>query len=225
MDDRFDMILLSQAVNNTGGITFLDNTYLNYGNDGLHFNDSINRPPNIAVGQQIADALHYSSDHIPVLATFRIEQNTTQIAVELNNGWNILSVPLLAEDMTGTILFPTAVSAFTAFSGMYYQVNVLENGVGYWAKFNGNQTATITGTFLTNNTIDVNQGWNLIGPFSTEVPVSSITTVPPNIIQPPIYVYSGGYFATETLTPGKGYWVKTNTSGIMQLNTNIEKNK
>jgi hypothetical protein len=116
MDDRFDMILLSQAVKDAGGITFLDNTYVNYGNDGLHFNDSINRPPNTAVGQQIADALHYGSDHIPVLATFRFEQNTTQIAVQINNGWNILSVPLLAEDMTATTIFPTAVTPFYEFA-------------------------------------------------------------------------------------------------------------
>lgn len=218
MDDRFDMILLSQAVKDAGGITFLDNTYINYGNDGLHFNDSINRPPNIAVGQQIADALHYSSDHIPVKATFRFEQNTTQIAVEINNGWNIISVPLLAEDMTAVNLFPTAVSAFYSFSGIYNEVNVLENGKGYWAKFNGNQTVTITGTFLTNNTISLNQGWNLIGPFSTKVPVSSITTVPPGIIQLPIYVYNGSYIAADSLIPGKGYWVKTNTSGTIFFN-------
>lgn len=219
MDDRFDMILLSQAVKDSGGIFFIDNSYINYGNDGLHFNDSINRPPNTAVGQQIADALHYASDHIPVLATFRFEQNTTQIAVEINNGWNILSAPLLAEDMKATTLFPTAVSSFYSFSGIYNEVNVLENGKGYWAKFNGNQMVTITGTFLTNNTINVNQGWNLIGPFSTEVPISSITTVPPGIIQLPIYVYNGSYIAADSLMPGKGYWVKCSASGTIFFNS------
>ena len=149
----------------------------------------------------------------------RFEQNTTQIAVEINNGWNILSVPLLAEDMTATTIFPTAVTPFYEFSGLYNQVSVLENAKAYWAKFNGNQTSTITGTLLTNNTINVNQGWNLIGPFATEVPVSSITTVPPNIITPPFYEYTGGYYAVDSLMPGKGYRVKCNASGILYLNT------
>ena len=70
MDDRFDMILLSQAIFETGGISYVPNSYTAYGNDGLHFNDSINRPPNNAVGQTIANAIHYSSDHIPVFASF-----------------------------------------------------------------------------------------------------------------------------------------------------------
>ena len=157
MDDRFDMILSSQAVKDSGGIFFIDNSYINYGNDGLHFNDSVNHPPNIAVGQQIADALHYSSDHIPVLATFRFEQTTTQIAVEINNGRNILSVPILAGDMTATTLFPTAVTPFYDLNSLYSEVIVLENGKGYWAKFNGNQLVIITGTFLTNNTISINK--------------------------------------------------------------------
>ena len=30
----------------------------------------INQPPNNAVGQEIANALHYSSDHLPVMASF-----------------------------------------------------------------------------------------------------------------------------------------------------------
>ena len=70
MDDRFDMILMSQSIIDTGGIHYVYNSYIPYGNDGLHYNDSINQPPNLAVGQEIANALHYSSDHLPVIAEF-----------------------------------------------------------------------------------------------------------------------------------------------------------
>lgn len=80
MDDRFDLILMSQNVRNSGGISFVPNSYIAYGNDGNHFNDSINRPPNTAVGQVIADAIHYASDHIPVIATFEFD---TPLPVEL----------------------------------------------------------------------------------------------------------------------------------------------
>lgn len=73
LDDRFDMILMSQSVMNSGGISFIPGSYYAYGNDGAHFNDSINRPPNNAVGQQIADALHYASDHLPVIASFSFD--------------------------------------------------------------------------------------------------------------------------------------------------------
>lgn len=73
MDDRFDMILMSQSVMDSGGISFSAGSYTAYGNDGNHFNDSINRPPNNAVTMEIANALHYASDHLPVYADFEFE--------------------------------------------------------------------------------------------------------------------------------------------------------
>lgn len=71
LDDRFDMILMSRTVMEESGVTFMPGSYFSFGNDGNHYNDSINKMPNTAVTQQIADALHYASDHLPVIATFR----------------------------------------------------------------------------------------------------------------------------------------------------------
>ena len=82
LDDRFDMILISQGVKDAGGITYNSGSYYAYGNDGLHFNDSINRPPNGAVTQAIANALEYTSDHLPVIASFFADE---PLPVELTN--------------------------------------------------------------------------------------------------------------------------------------------
>jgi len=92
MDDRFDMILFSQAVFETGDISYVPNSYTAYGNDALHYNDSINRPPNNAVGQTIADAIHYASDHIPVFASFTFDN---PIPVDIN----ILSATVIENDV------------------------------------------------------------------------------------------------------------------------------
>ena len=73
LDDRFDMILMSSALFSPGGIDYVPGSFVNYGNDGLHYNDSINKPPNSMVSQQIADALHYASDHLPVYANFTFD--------------------------------------------------------------------------------------------------------------------------------------------------------
>jgi endonuclease/exonuclease/phosphatase family metal-dependent hydrolase len=70
MDDRFDMILMSPGIFNAGSIAYLPGTMIPYGNDGNHYNDSINRRPNTSVPDSVADAIHYASDHIPVIATF-----------------------------------------------------------------------------------------------------------------------------------------------------------
>ena len=45
---------------------YVQNSYTAFGNDGLHFNDSINAMPNIAVSPNVAQALHDASDHLPV---------------------------------------------------------------------------------------------------------------------------------------------------------------
>lgn len=73
MDDRFDLVLYSKAISQSGGVAYVPNSQIAFGNDGNHYNDSINRMPNTAVAQNVADALHNSSDHIPVLAQFSFQ--------------------------------------------------------------------------------------------------------------------------------------------------------
>ncbi len=82
MDDRFDMILYSAGLATAGGVDYAAGSLVTYGNDGLHFNDSINRPPNNAVGQTIANALHNASDHIPVYVTLNFNY-TSLVANDL----------------------------------------------------------------------------------------------------------------------------------------------
>jgi len=69
LDDRFDFILISEALNDSGGIEYINDTYLAYGNDGLHFNQQLINPP-YPISLEIAFALHDVSDHLPVYAEF-----------------------------------------------------------------------------------------------------------------------------------------------------------
>jgi endonuclease/exonuclease/phosphatase family metal-dependent hydrolase len=67
LDDRFDMMLCSKGLLDSTDL-FLDvDSYTICGNDGAHFNLSINYGNNAAVPSQIADALYWASDHLPVL--------------------------------------------------------------------------------------------------------------------------------------------------------------
>jgi hypothetical protein len=70
LDDRFDIILVSQTIMDAGGITIDPDSYTAFGNDGLHFNNNINAQPNNAVSPEVAEALYRSSDHLPVFADF-----------------------------------------------------------------------------------------------------------------------------------------------------------
>jgi len=66
MDDRFDFILVSSSILDETDMNYLEDSYTPYGNDGDHFNQSINAGNNSAVPDEIADALYVASDHLPV---------------------------------------------------------------------------------------------------------------------------------------------------------------
>lgn len=66
LSHRFDQILYSSAM----GSRYVNDSYTTFGNDGQHFNDSINRLPNLTVADSIAESLHAASDHLPVYADF-----------------------------------------------------------------------------------------------------------------------------------------------------------
>lgn len=78
LDDRFDMMLFSNSLMQPGGITYVAGSTVAYGNDGNHYNDSINRLPNAAVDDEMANALHAASDHLPLIS--QIEFQTTGLA-------------------------------------------------------------------------------------------------------------------------------------------------
>ena len=71
MDDRFDLLFGSTSLADGQGLELLQS--FAYGQDGRHFDGSINGPPtNSAVGQTIADSLWGASDHLPVVAVLQL---------------------------------------------------------------------------------------------------------------------------------------------------------
>jgi endonuclease/exonuclease/phosphatase family metal-dependent hydrolase len=72
MDDRFDFILVSFALDDGDDLDYVFGSYDAFGNDGAHLNQAINDPPNGAVSPEVADALHDASDHLPVVLELQV---------------------------------------------------------------------------------------------------------------------------------------------------------
>ena len=72
MNDRFDMILYSNGVQQSTGVYYIPGTYQNIGNDGNHFDRAINYGTNTAVPVAVANALYNTSDHLPVVLNLLI---------------------------------------------------------------------------------------------------------------------------------------------------------
>ncbi|MBI3194103.1 MAG: DUF1573 domain-containing protein [Ignavibacteriae bacterium] len=103
----------------------------------------------------------------------------------------------------------------------YVLAHSLENGKGYWKKIN-EPYLTYVGYTSVEDTIPVNQRWNIIGSISIPVSVSSIVTIPDSNIASQFYGFgSNGYQAVDSILPGHGYWVKMREAGQLILNSTI----
>ena len=75
LDDRFDFILVSDAIkNNSNRIESIKSSYKAIANDGNHFNQSINNPANTSVPADVLDAIYNGSDHLPVVLDMIVTQ-------------------------------------------------------------------------------------------------------------------------------------------------------
>ncbi|MBA4311382.1 MAG: hypothetical protein C0417_02015 [Chlorobiaceae bacterium] len=133
--------------------------------------------------------------------------------------WNLISLPMSVDNRAVRLQFPHAVSRayeYIPASG-YAPHDSLTLGKGYWLKFSSPNNTSITGQPFTSNTIDVSEGWNLIGALSDTVSASSVTSSPAGIISSMFFGYDNGYLNSDYLIPARGYWVKSSSSGSVML--------
>ncbi|GJQ64546.1 MAG: hypothetical protein SCALA702_35990 [Melioribacteraceae bacterium] len=135
----------------------------------------------------------------------------------VDEGWNILSMPVHADDMMVSSVFPDAASPAYAFDGGYVTADEFMMGEGYWLKFDEAGSHEMTGQAVS-MAVGVDQGWNIVGPFDQPVTTSEITSNPTGILASVFYGFDNGYSVAEELTPGKGYWVKTSGAGDLMYN-------
>ncbi|MFI5250917.1 MAG: FISUMP domain-containing protein [Bacteroidota bacterium] len=140
-------------------------------------------------------------------------------SIHVDAKWNLLSLPAGVLGGTKNTLFPTARSKAFIYQGGYKEMDTLENGVGFWLKFDSSEFIPITGNTLFRDTIDVRAGWNISGSLTIPVAVNTIQSDPPGMIISQFYGYTpgDGYHQTDTIQPGKGYWVKVNQDGKIFL--------
>ena len=86
MDDRFDFIFFNNdLLSGAKGLTYIANSYKAVGNDGNHYNKSINAAPtNTAAPANVIDALYYMSDHLPIVlkATIPVNVGVDELVIE-----------------------------------------------------------------------------------------------------------------------------------------------
>ncbi|HTK82820.1 MAG TPA: hypothetical protein VL633_11050 [Bacteroidota bacterium] len=138
--------------------------------------------------------------------------------LHVNAGWNLLSLPLDVADGRKGVLYPTAISPAYTYGDSYAAQETLQAGPGYWLKFNSPQTITIAGDSIPDMTMHLHPGWNLVGSCSIPIATNSLFSYPEGIVTPKYFGYdatAGGYYETDTIQPGSGYWVKSSEAGVL----------
>jgi len=172
--------------------------------------ESVNRSISLDISDTIIPPVYFDNDSVYPRGT-----------VTAANGWNLISLPVQAMDRQVHSVFPQSSSNAYAYDVGYRQKDTLSVGVGYWLKFNAAQTVSVIGLPILSDTIEVMKGWNLIGSVSEPLPITTIMSNPVGIITSSFFSYNHGYVKTDTIIPGKGYWIKVNQSGSLILNSSV----
>ena len=123
----------------------------------------------------------------------------------------MISLPCVVDDPSLGGLFPTAISLFE-FANGYQTAASMEVGKGYWLNLSAASTASISGMPETSISVDSTAGWSMVGPGKNTVAVSSLGD---HVIS--VFGFDAGYFTTDALDPGKGYWANLSTAGALDL--------
>ena len=154
-----------------------------------------------------------ATSNVTYIARFNVSITDS---VSLN--WNMLSVPAVVNNFSSTSVYPAATNPVYAYAPAgYIAKDTLKNGPGYWVKVGGNtSTVNYSGGSVDSVFVNVDLGWNLIGSVSYPIVKSNIRN--DSIIISSMFEYkSSGYVASDTLKPGKGYWIKTKQAGQLVL--------
>ncbi|MDI6804091.1 MAG: M20/M25/M40 family metallo-hydrolase [Bacteroidota bacterium] len=172
-----------------------------------------------------AYTLNLNSNPIAINKDFaNYPHNLLMQKFQYNLGWNMVSVPLGVANYEKENIFPNAISNAYRYENSYFESDTLDNGIGFWLKFPTITDVKMVGSIISCDTIDLNVGWNLIGSISEPISISSLVTIPEGILANKIYEYSNGYRITETLVPGRAYWIKANSAGELILCGSTSKN-
>ena len=207
---------LSNLILHTNQFTSISDTICNLTNlnwsTGNSWNDS-----NVYNNQICPPYPECIEDYMGYQDTSNCDQNDFVIVYQL--GWNLVGLPLEVEDASYSILFPESIEGtLYSFNGAYDPATNLINGEGYWLRFNEEGSTTISGIPINELTISLNEGWTLISGISIPLDITEIQDPDGIMISGTVYGFaSGSYSNEEIIEPGKGYWVRANSSGSIIL--------
>jgi hypothetical protein len=137
-------------------------------------------------------------------------------------GWNMVSLPLIMKDSRLNAIFPGAQEVYLYKNGSYELIEGkdarLENGMGYWISMPENKTYELQGSPYKGFDISLTPGWHLLGcPFESALPEST----PVGAIESMFDYTNKAYNLMNSCQPGLGYWINIVDNDQMEVRLRV----
>jgi len=183
---------------------------------------SWNVPSNVNLTIREGNSILYSGVELSegsheLLVTAKIESIT--FSLKLKPGWNMASLPLIPDNSSVVAIFggiPTldTMPVVTWESPSFVPVTCIEPKIGYWVFTPADTTITVTGKSITNTTLILEAGWNMVGTVGMENMTTS--DIPNQVPQRPAVTWVAPSFVeTDIIEAGKSAWVFVTTDTII----------
>jgi len=194
-----------------------------YSDTGVKTSNYTNLSAVVGIWNVLAIAVNDNGTRMHTWVWNVTETGVVSVSLTLNPGWNLISIPVE----------PVNDSVYSVFSNKdidksciykygqfgFETVTSVESKIGYWVYSEMTIPLNIIGNSMTNITLVLNPGWNLIG-----IPVnpinSSVDSVFSNRDIDKSCIYKYGQFGFETVTfvePKIGYWVYSEVKIPIQI--------
>ena len=141
-----------------------------------------------------------------------------EITIDYSQNWNLISLPVQTNEYPCVTMDGSTLYGFEEGGYVNTDLNAMEIGSGYWLRFEEDETCAFSGQLIYETSININEGWNLIGSISFSVDLNTIVDIENLIVPGTVYSFTpNGYSEEVVLDPGKGYWVRANNSGSIIL--------
>jgi hypothetical protein len=150
-----------------------------------------------------------------ILIKYSLSTGSQQITLELNTGWNMVSLPITPDDpLASTVLSDAGYYQLVTWSGTgYLTATTFEAGRGYWLLVLQETNITLTGTPVETLNLTLSPGWSMIGGTTSNVQAADVFPAYHQLV-----TWTGtGYTPATTFDPAKGYWALVLAETQIQL--------
>lgn len=139
------------------------------------------------------------------------------VTLQLWEGWNLIGTPFELPGESHVDLFETIVGSIFNYESGYNEQELLKFGTGYWLRSDKEVEVELTGWSPGERTISLKEGWNMISGSAGSLDISAISDPDEILLQGTLYGYTADYVQSDTLEPGRGYWVRASADGEIIL--------